>query len=164
MLLNVRLKEMRKIALNGGLFFIYGMFVIFLCLYLRGVIRYRGVESWPSVSAEVIRVGGERVSFPITNRSGIGSSATIDARFVEFSYTVSGESYQGTMASPDGGGLPLNPFGQPWRAYYKPSAPEIAVLNPVPFEGLELFTFSVVFGLLIGGHLCFSIPDLLVRR
>lgn len=125
--------------------------------YVHGFVKYWGVESWPSVRAEIIDVGGDVTSFPSQNRFGT-SSTTIDSRFAEFRYTVGSQTYRSTTVSPDGGGLPLNSLDRPWRAFYNPSSPDTAVLIPVSFQGTGLLIAATFSGILVFVHLWFTVP------
>ena len=151
---------MRWLINNTILILIYATFIVAGGLYLRGIIIYRGIDSWPSVDAVVLRAGGTMISMPTQTRYGV-SSSTIDSRFVEFHYTVEGQLYQSNKATPDGGGLPINPMNQPWRAFYKPFAPDIAVLAPIPFQGTGLLVTAVFSGIIVLAHLWFTVPSLL---
>jgi Protein of unknown function (DUF3592) len=144
---------------NSILLLIYAAFLIFGGLYLRGWLRYRGVESWPSVNAEIVGGGGNLSSVPNQTRYGSGST-TIDTRFVEFQYSVEGKTYRSKTGSPDSGGLPAAIVGEPsWKAFYKPSSPEIAVLSPTPFSG-ELFLFiAALSGIIVLVHIGCGVSD-----
>ncbi len=148
---------MRWLAKNWILLIIYSTFAISGGLYLRGVTKYRSVDTWPWVGAEILHVGGARDSVPTQTMFGLGST-TIDSRVVEFRYSVEGQSYRSKMATPDGGGLPLNPLGRPWRAFYDPSSPEVAVLAPVPFRGTGFIVTAAFSGVFVALHLWFAVP------
>jgi hypothetical protein len=134
-------------------------FVIFGVLYLCGFIKYRGVDSWPSVSAEIVGGGGDVVSIPTQTRYGMNST-TMDSRYVEFRYSVEGKSYRSKTATPDGGGLPFNPLQRPWKAFYKPSSPDVAVLSPIPYQGTGFLIAAVFSGMLVMGYLWFAISEI----
>ena len=146
---------MRRMLDNVILLAVYLIFVISGGLYIRDFLKYRGIDSWPSVSAEILGGGGNVVSFPTQTRYGMNTT-TIDSRFVEFRYSVEGKSYRSKNATPDRGGLPLNPFNRPWRAFYKPSSPDIAVLSPVPFQGTGLLVTAIFSGMIGMGYLWFT--------
>ena len=153
---------MRWLINNSILILIYATFIVAGSLYIKGFIIYRGIDSWPSVDAEVVGAGGTVISVPTQTRYG-ASSSTIDSRFVEFRYSVEGQLYESNKATPDGGGLPINPMNQPWRAFYKPSAPDIAVLSPIQFRGTGLLVTAVFSGIIVLVHLWFTVPSLLAR-
>jgi hypothetical protein len=150
---------MRRVIDNSILLLVYLAFVISVGLYLHGCLKYRGVDAWPSVSAEIIGGGGNVVSFPTQTRHGM-NTATVDSRFVEFRYSVLGKSYRSKSATPDGGGLPLNPLNRPWRAFYKPSSPDVAVLSPDPYQGNGLLIAAVFSGMLVAVYLWFTPPSI----
>ncbi len=149
---------MRRVIDNSILLLVYLAFVISVGLYLHGCLKYRGVDAWPSVSAEIIGGGGNVVSFPTQTRHGM-NTATVDSRFVEFRYSVLGKSYRSKSATPDGGGLPLNPLNRPWRAFYKPSSPDVAVLSPDPYQGNGLLIAAVALSGIAAALLYFHHTD-----
>jgi hypothetical protein len=153
---------MRWLNEQWMLILIYATFVLSAGPYLRDVIRYRGVESWPSVSAVLVREGSGRVVIPTQTRYGPSSSMT-DIGFVEFDYTVDGKTYRGTKATPNGGGLPINPYLSPLRAFYKPGSPEVAVLVPIPYQGFGVSLVAAITGLIVVVHLWFTVPSLYFR-
>ncbi len=51
-----------------------------------------------------------------------------------------------------------------WRAYYKPSSPEIAVINPIPYQGTRWLGTAAISGLFVLVHLYFSLPWLDPRK
>jgi len=138
-------------------------FSVTLGLYVRGVLKYRDIESWPSVEARIIRSGGTKTSVLFNTRTGTRTQI-IDSTFVEFEYSVDGEFFRSNRATPDGGDLLPKPWSEPWRAYYKPSSPEVAVLNPVPYQGNGLLFASVFLGILWVTHLCVALPDIIHHR
>lgn len=148
----------RWLRAHGFILGIYATFVICLTFYIHRSITFQDVESWPWVPALIVDAGGELASVPFYSRSG-SNMTTIDTRFVEFTYSVNGKLFRGNRVSPDGRGFPANPSAPGSRAYYKPSAPEIAVLIPTPFEGTGLLFAIVLLGLLIITHLWFTVPD-----
>ena len=148
--------------MNPAITLIYATFALSVGLYVRGAIKYKNIESWPSVEAEVIGGGGRVISAPTQNRFG-SSFVNIDARFIEFRYSVEGTTYRSTTATPNGGGVPLSPLGGSWRAYYNRSSPHIAVLSPVPFDGTGLIALSGFSGVLIFGHI-FHLIHMFVTR
>ncbi len=153
---------MRWLINHAILVLIYATFVVAGSLYLRGFILYRGIDTWPSVDAEVVRAGGTMVSVPMQTRYGARSS-TIDARFIEFRYSVDGKVFVGNKATPDAGGWPINPTNRPWRAFYKPGSPDIAVLEPIPFRGTGFLITAVFTGVIVLVHLWFTVPSLLAK-
>jgi hypothetical protein len=142
---------------------IYATFLVAGGLYLRGWIHYYNIDSWPSVDAEIVGTGGDLVSIPTQNRYGGSSSITVDNRYVEFRYFVEGHLYTSKTATPDGGGLPINLMNQPWRAFYKPSSPDVAVLDPVHFQGTGPLVVAAFSGIIVLVHLGFMIPTLFTR-
>lgn len=149
----------RRVIDNPILLLVYLTFVISGGLYLHGFLKYRGVDEWPSANAEIVGGGGNLDSFPTQTRYGM-STTTVDSRFVEFRYSVGGTSYRSKTATPDGGGLPLNPLNRPWRAFYKPSSPDVAVLSPIPYQGNGLLIAAVFSGMLVAGYLWFTPPSI----
>ena len=151
---------MRWLFNNVILLLVYGAFIIAGALYLRGWLKYRGIESWPSVNAENVREGGSLDWIPSNGRY----PTRIDSRFVEFQYSVDGQNYKSTNATPDGGGLPMSIIGEPpqaFRAFYKPSSPGIAVLSPTPYRGVGLMVTAAVSGILVLAHVWCGVADML---
>ena len=154
---------MRWLINNSILLLVYAAFIIAGSFYLRGYLKYRGIDSWPSVSAEIVGGGGSLDSMPSGGRYG-GSSTTIDSRYVEFQYSVDGETYRSRTATADGGGLPVSIIGEPWRAFYKPSSPNIAVLSPTPYRGVGAMVTAVFSGILVFVHVWCGISDALNHK
>lgn len=154
---------MRWLIHNSILILIYATFIVTGILYLQGFMNYRGVDSWPSVDAEIVGSGGRVISVPSQTRYGSRTS-TIDSRFVVFRYSVDGQVYTSNKATPDGGGFPLNPMNLPWRAFYKPSSPNIAVLSPIPFQGIGLLVSAIFSGCIVIVHLWLTVPPLLTKN
>ena len=136
----------------------YAIFIVTGGLCLQDYLKYRGIDSWPSVDAEVVGSGGGIYTIPTQSRYGM-SSTTINSQFVEFQYTVEGKVYR-TKAP---GGLPLTAVGEPWRAYYKPSSPDIALLSRTPHRSAGLIVLSTISGLIVLVHVGSSISDTLKR-
>lgn len=146
---------MRWVKDNLFLLVVGAIFVTSSGIYLRGWLRYRGVESWPSVGAEVIRSGG--TSFSVPSHSSTGSStATVDTSFVEFEYSVNGKTYRSNTATPNRKGLSLAGLQPPWKAFYKPSSPDIAVLAPLPYDGRRWIFIATVTGIMALMYCWFS--------
>ncbi|MDF1755602.1 MAG: hypothetical protein P1U89_22625 [Verrucomicrobiales bacterium] len=148
---------MRRAVHYLPLLLIYAVFLVSGTLYLRGLWQYRGIESWPSVPAEIVESGGVHFSTPFYGRFGLTTN-TVDSRFVGFEYTVNGETFQSRGAPPYQGNLS---FPESRKAYYNPAAPHIAVLNPVPFQSDGLLITAVFTGILVFGHLWFTVPAFL---
>lgn len=140
---------------NYFLLLIYSAFIVSVGLYFRGFTKYRGVETWPSVPVEILSAGGEVITQSRISRGGYTTTA-VDARFVEFRYTVEGRDYIGTNATPDGGGVPSSYGNRPLAAYYDSSSPDVAVLFPVPFRGTGYLVVSGFLGILVAAHLSFT--------
>jgi hypothetical protein len=85
--------------------------------------------------------------------SAYSHSGTTTSYAVEFQYVVDGRTYRSDLGTPDGK-VPLNPLG---RAYYKPGSPEIAVLDPAPFQGTAYLMTFLVSGVIVGTHLYFTL-------
>jgi len=152
-------------AINHSLLLlIYASFVVSGGCYLKGVLTYQGVESWPSVEAKIVGAGGDVVSVSTPRRYDFTSTTTIDSRFVEFQYSVGGSSFRGISATPDGGFLFPNSRNEPLRAFYNPSSPDIAVLTPVPFRGKGLLSTAGFTGILVAAHLWFTIPAVIATK
>ena len=67
---------------------------------------------------------------------------------MKFEYTVAGKSYIGNQAGPDTNGLPGRiDNSAPWRAFYDPDNPGIAVLHPAEFQGTGLLIVAAFPGL-----------------
>ncbi len=141
----------------------YVVFIVAGTQYVRGMINYHNIDSWPSVEAEVVGTGGNLVSVPTQSKYGGSSSYRVDTRFVVFRYSVEGRLYTSKTATPDGGGLPMNPMNQPWRAYYNPSSPDVAVLDPANFRGIGSLVAAVFSGIIVLPHLWFTIVHLFTR-
>ncbi|NRB74499.1 MAG: DUF3592 domain-containing protein [Verrucomicrobiales bacterium] len=135
---------------------LYGIFLFSFGLYLRGHIVYHDVETWPSVPARDLSQKGDTF-----NQSSYGrndpTNSQVDTRAVSFEYEVDGTSYIGSRASADSRGISYARLDQLNSASYKPSNPEIAVLVPTPFTGATFLMISVISGLLVTGHLYFTI-------
>ena len=143
---------------------IYAVFIIAGGLYLRGWLKHREIDKWPSVDAEIVGGGGSLVSIPGSGRYGGSNSNTMDTRYVEFEYSVDGRTYRSKTATPDGGGLPLYPGDEPWKAFYKPSSPEVAVLSPIPYQGIGFLVTALFMGTIVVVHLWFTVPELLEKQ
>ena len=87
----------------------------------------------------------------------------MDQREVHFDYTVAGITRSGQEFCPDGGGIAGFTEAPEWKAYYKPSAPEIAVLCPIPYKGLGWRLTAMVTGIMVGVHAYCGIGDFLKR-
>ncbi|MCB1231288.1 MAG: DUF3592 domain-containing protein [Verrucomicrobiae bacterium] len=147
-------KKLNTDKVWGSLVF-FGLFLGLAVSYFVKKARFAGIESWPSVEAEIVASGNDILTFPIEG-PWVAKSTSFDAGFVEFRYTVEEKSLVGRTATPDGGGLPYNPERKPWRAYYKPSDPGTAVLVPTPYQGTELLVWVVFSGVLAGAYLWFA--------
>lgn len=158
-------KTMISWAINHSiLLLIYASFVVSGGCYLKGVHTYQGVESWPSVEAKIVGSGGDVVSVSTPSRYDFTSTTTIDSRFVEFQYSVGGNSFRSISVTPDGGYLFSNSRNEPLRAFYNPSSPDIAVLTPVPFRGTGLLITAGFTGILVAAHLWFTIPAVIAKK
>jgi hypothetical protein len=142
---------------------IYGAFLTAAWKFVPPWICYAGVENWPSVPATVAGETGASGSYPTQGSWGIKGTHRYDNRRVHFTYEVAGRKYEGDRFSPDGGGLP-GPGDYPWRAHYKPAAPEIAVLDPKPFEGIEALLWMAFTGIAIVIHMWCGVSDFLARK
>ncbi|WP_435892812.1 hypothetical protein [Oceaniferula spumae] len=153
---------------------IYSVCGVSLSIYGYKKTAFDGVQSWPSVPATQVeedQFSGEIRGdwYDGTKTRGVSSTT------VSYQYCVEGSSYTGTLATPDGGGLPFNFdmefLAKPnedgsyqvrnkpreWRAYYHPSDPSLAVLDPVPYRGVTCLIVASVMGVIIIAHLYFSI-------
>jgi len=138
---------------------IYSAFLVSGAEYLRGFFNYRGIESWPSVEAEVMGSGGGVLQSQY--QGALGAQLTqVDSSFVEFRYVVAGQIYE--VRTPDHVQFRPEPDGQ-WRAYYNPAEPEVARLAPIRFRDHGWLTIAVFTGVFVAAHLWFTLPDL-VRR
>lgn len=116
-------------------------------LYLHGWLKYRGVESWPSVGAEIVRSGGGSIFVPTQGGTGSGTKI-VDTSFVEFEYSVNRKTYRSNTATPNRKGLSLVGLRPPWNAFYKPSSPDVAVLAPHPYSGRHWIFIATVTGIM----------------
>ena len=155
-----RRRNMRRWINNSILLIIYAAFLITGGLCLRGWIKYHGIESWPSVDAEIVAAGGSWDTLPTQTK--YGGSIQIDSRFVEFQYLVDGKTYRSKTATPSGGGLPIS--FEPWKAIYKPSSPDIAVLSPVPLMEPGLIYTASFTGIIVLVHLWCALSDILAKK
>ena len=156
---------MRWVKDNLFAFVMVAIFITSSGIYLCGWLKYRGVESWPSVGAEIVRSGGTSYSVPSHSSTG-SSSAIVDTSFVEFEYSVNGRTYRSNTATPNRKGLSLAGLQPPWKAFYKPSSPEIAVLAPLPYDGRSWVFVAMATGImtLMYCWISFSHDSLLVLR
>ena len=90
---------------------------------------------------------------------------------MKFEYTVAGKSYIGNQAGPDTNGLPgrIDNRGRidnsaPWRAFYDPDNPGIAVLDPAEFQGTGLLIVAAFSGAMAAFHFCFTLLDYWEKR
>ncbi|MEM7146817.1 MAG: hypothetical protein AAF591_16925 [Verrucomicrobiota bacterium] len=114
-----------------------------LAIFILAKHKYDGIEDWPSVPAENVIEKGKL--HPYRTESVLGSGqGLIDARYVEFSYSVNGVTYTGTKATPNGGGIEAA-GDPPWNAYFSPVEPSIGVLNPLPYRGTRPLTVAGIF-------------------
>lgn len=151
-------KKMRPIWSRLGLLILPGVFLFSAGNYTRYAVRYAGVEEWPSVPATVTGQTGEELRFT----QGRGNW-TVDTREVQFDYVVNGKAYKGTEYSPNGGGLE-RAMDAEWRAYYNPDAPEVAVLNPVAYEGMGWLAWGGITGFMVTVQLFCAALDFRDRR
>ncbi|HEX2746754.1 MAG TPA: hypothetical protein VHM91_02050 [Verrucomicrobiales bacterium] len=149
---------MRPIWSRLGLLILPGVFLFSAGNYTRYAVRYAGVEEWPSVPATVTGQTGEELRFT----QGRGNW-TVDTREVQFDYVVNGKAYKGTEYSPNGGGLE-RAMDAEWRAYYNPDAPEVAVLNPVAYEGMGWLAWGGITGFMVTVQLFCAALDFRDRR
>ena len=157
------MKRIIKKILNhwGAIFLVYATFIFSLTIYVSNRIHYRDISDWPSVPVQNLHTGGETRRVTIETVAG-GYPWSIDYRYVEFDYTVNGVAFHSRKASPDGGGLPPIIFSrQPleWRAFYNPKNPKIAVLNPVPYQGVRALITMLFSGLIVALHLLFTFKE-----
>lgn len=155
--------EMRWLSRNWFLLLIYAALVVSLSAYIDGRLTYRGLESWPSVDAEIMGFGGSVTTIPGQGRYGV-SNSTMDTRFTQFRYSIEGREYANDTVSPNENALPLNPFNRPWRAYYNPENPETAVLIPVAYRGTNLLVLVSLSGLFVILHLWFTVSEWFARK
>lgn len=154
---------MRFPRISALLIVIYGICFSTGGYWIGQRLRFAGVEDWPCAEARII--GGGTVAIPYQRESRYGHEhGKVHVSHVTFTYTVDGRGYQSDLATPDGGGLPGNPFEEPWKAYYKPGSPEVAVLRPVSYQGTGWLLTSLVTAVLVGIHLCVAMPGWLARR
>lgn len=143
---------------------IYVIFLIPLGIYIKERTKFKAVETWPSVPANILRSGGAVRSTPAHSRTGPYSFA-LDTRYVEFQYVVAGENFTQRNVTPDGTSQHFFAVdtASP-RAYYSPQDPATAVLIPVPFQGTKLLTIAIFSGPLAAFHLWFSVRGLRERK
>jgi len=53
----------------------------------------------------------------------------------------------------------MNVFNEPWRAFYKPASPKVAVLAPIPYEAGGWLLTTLVTGIIVITHLWFAVPE-----
>ena len=140
---------------------IYAAFIISGCLYVHRWLRYRDIDTWPSVDAKIVGSGGSLVFFQSPGRYGGSSSTAMDSRYTEFEYSVDGQTYRSRTATPDGETVPIYVSGRPHKAHYKPSSPEVAVLIPIPYMGLGILATALFSGMFVAVHLWFTVPEIL---
>jgi hypothetical protein len=153
---------MKKICFNALLALIYATFFFAGAQELHQRILFHGVQNWPSVSARIVSAGGG----PIRVRNDWWSAprmGMVDTSYVEFEYSVGSQTYRGDRGTANGGGLPMNLLQEPWRAFYKPGSPSVAVLEPIPYQAGGWLLTAVVSGLVVIVHLWFTVPDSLAR-
>lgn len=155
---------MRWIKTHFLLLVIYGGFFTAVGQFVPPWIRYAGVEDWPSVPATVTGESGDSGSYRTQGSWGMQGAHFYDNRQVHFHYEVAGRKYEGDHFSPDGGGLGGPWQDYPWRAYYKPSAPEIAVLHPKPYQGMAALLWMAITGVMVAVHLYCGATDFLKGR
>jgi hypothetical protein len=162
---------MHWIRAHVCLILIYGTFMIAGSSWLAQRIRFHGVQDWPSVNAENVRSGMN--TYPMRSEYWDGSRTRwIESSYVLFEHSVDGQFYESDLATPDGGGLPLNPIftsvdqagrrtttQEQWKAFYNPASPSTAVLLPTPYEGMPWLYTTLVCGLLIAIHLACVLPE-----
>ena len=138
---------------------IYVVFIISAGSWVFTSMKYRDSRHWPSVETKILDQGGKFQSFPSQGRFG-PSSTQLDSSWVKIEYTVKGKTYVGDQGTPDSKGLPgrMN-NATPWRAFYNPDAPEIAVLSPGEFQGTSLFLVATFSGAMAGIHFLFALSD-----
>jgi hypothetical protein len=153
---------MRIFRSNIWLALIYATFVVAAARELHQRLRFHDVQHWPSVSARIVSAGGG----PVTVRNDWWSAprtGQFDASYVEFEYEVDGRTYRGDRGTPNGGGLPMNVFNEPWRAFYKPTSHDVAVLARIPYRAGGWLLATLVTGIIVTTHLGFSMPGWLDR-
>jgi hypothetical protein len=150
---------MRNLIRKSIVFLLYMVFIVTGCICLRQHLRYVGIDSWPSVNAEIVGSGGGMHTIPTHGRYGM-SSTTIDSQFVEFQYSVGGKVYTTKVSE----GLPPRAIGEPWRAYYKPSSPDIALLSRSPHRSAGLIVVATFSGIFVLVHAWCGVSDRLKCR
>jgi|GEM_PF-4435004 len=140
---------------------IYAVFIISGCLYVHRWLKYRDIDTWPSVDAEIVGSGGSLVLIPSQSRYGGSSYTGMDSRFTEFEYSVDGQTYRSRTATPNGGAVTIYVPNRPHKAFYKPSSPEVAVLTPIPYMGFGILAIVVFSGMFVVVHLWFTVPEIL---
>jgi hypothetical protein len=154
---------MRCIRSNLILILIYATFVVAGACDLFQRILFHDVENWPSVSARILNSGGGHVEVRSEWWTG-PRTGSVDTSYVEFEYSVDGQIFRSERGTPNGGGLPHNMFNEPWKAFYKPASPEVAVLAPIPYRAGGWLLATLVSGLVVITHLWFSLPGWLAGR
>jgi len=150
----------------GGRFWEYLIFTVFLGslgIYIHGTIMFSDVKNWPSVPAFEVQQSGSVIYQHHETRYGPRSSS-LDTRGVSYRYIVDGHEYMGNLVRPDGGGgvpvRPGTPLGQEnYLVHYKPSGPEIALLQPAPYRGYIWLLLSAVTGVIVALRGYFFIRD-----
>jgi hypothetical protein len=144
---------------------IYTVFLVTAGFWIVSAVRYKGISEWPCVEAKILDYGGKLQSLLTQGRFGT-SSTTLDSQWVKFEYTVAGKSYIGNQAGPDTNGLPgrIDNRGRidnsaPWRAFYDPDNPGIAVFDPAEFQGTGLLIVAAFSGAMAAFHFWFTLLD-----
>lgn len=154
---------MRWLRTSALLTLIYGICFSTGGYWILQRVKFAGVEDWPCVEARIVGGGSSVIPYQHESKQG-HQRGSAPVSHVRFTYTVDGRGYQSDLATPDGSGLPDNPFDEPWKAYYKPGSPEIAVLCPVSYQGTGWLLAALATAVLVGIHLCMVMPDWLARH
>ncbi len=149
---------MQWLSQNGLMLAIYLAFIVVLGTHVRNLVRYHDVENWPAASAHYLNSGGESLRKPIETQFG-QRMATVDTRWVRYAYVVDGKEYRSRRVSPNGGGSATSA-----AAYYHPSNPAVAVLNPEPYRGTTWVVLSFFLGFFVCVHAWFAIQNLLPKK
>jgi len=164
---------MHWIKSNWTLSAVYLIFITCAIMYGWQKRLYADVESWPSVLAQDVNFQIVEGEIRKDNwYAGTKQSSTY-SESVSFKYVVNGKTYCGHLTSPDGspaqreyeydfketpketrtGNIPFRQIQKPWRAYYHPDRPSLAVLNNSAYKGLGYLLTMAFTGLLILIHL-----------
>lgn len=158
----IMIKILRKLEGLVTLRLFYALFFLSGGYWLWQTAKFHGVEEWPQVEAKILDHKDQSLPFIRAWYTGdqVGS---VDASSVIFAYVVKRQVYESRLATPDGGGLPGRYGDEPWKAFYKPGSPDLAVLSRVPYRGNLLMAVATTCALPVGVHFYFWLVEVIGR-